>query len=220
MAKTSSSQIGNANQRIDNLERRIKALEKAIQLSSNDKSSAALANSTKPSSVTIEIPIQLSKSASIPQYANITDVGFDIRADRDYYISPGCTVLIKTGLRMAIPVGYELQIRPRSGISLNTELRVSNSPGTVDPAYLDEICVLLSNTYRFKNINARVVDIKGNKIEKPPKGYPKLTVFVRKGDRIAQGVINKICQAKFLEVDDVTKYSANRGGGFGSTGVR
>ncbi|NLJ94425.1 MAG: aminotransferase [Clostridiaceae bacterium] len=75
--------------------------------------------------------------------------GLDILAAENKIILPGQTVLVKTDLKMAIPNGYEIQIRPRSGISLKTTLRIPNSPGTIDSDYRDEIKVICQNTKRF-----------------------------------------------------------------------
>lgn len=83
----------------------------------------------------ISIPIELcNENAKIPTYANDTDAGLDIYALEDITINPGETVLVKTGLKVAIPIGYELQVRPKSGRSLKTKLRVANTPGTIKVA--------------------------------------------------------------------------------------
>lgn len=203
-SKTSSSTL----QDIELIKRRISSIEKRI----------GLVNCSEDN---IQIPIELvNEDTQLVEYAHSNDAGFDLRADRDYYISPGQTVLIKTGIKVAIPEGYELQIRARSGISLKTDLRLANGIGTIDSGYRGEIGVILHNTYRFNNIEARVVDISGNKIENPPKGYPKLTYYIKKGDRIAQGVLAKVYKANFLQVKDVTSIGIDRKGGFGSSGIK
>lgn len=168
----------------------------------------------------VQIPIELiNEDTQLLKYAHSNDAGFDLRADRDYYIAPGQTVMVKTGIKVAIPEGYELQIRARSGISYKTDLRLANGIGTIDSGYRGEIGVLLHNTYRFNNIEARVVDIQGNKIENAPKGYPKLTYYIKKGDRIAQGVLAKVFKADFLQVKDISVIGTDRKGGFGSSGI-
>lgn len=203
-SKTSSSTL----QDIELIKRRLSSIEKRIGLSNSPEDS-------------IQIPIELvNEDTQLVEYTHSNDAGFDLRADRDYYISPGQTVLIKTGIKVAIPEGYELQIRARSGISLKTDLRLANGIGTIDSGYRGEIGVILHNTYRFNNIEARVVDIFGNKVENPPKGYPKLTYYIKKGDRIAQGVLAKVYKANFLQVKDVTSIGIDRKGGFGSSGVK
>lgn len=83
----------------------------------------------------VSIPIELCHpDAKIPTYANIGDAGMDIYALDDYVISPGETKLIPTGIKVAIPLGYELQVRPKSGRALKTKLRVANTPGTIKVA--------------------------------------------------------------------------------------
>lgn len=83
----------------------------------------------------VSIPIELCHpDAKIPTYANIGDAGMDIYALDDYVIAPGETKLIPTGIKVAIPLGYELQVRPKSGRALKTKLRVANTPGTIKVA--------------------------------------------------------------------------------------
>jgi dUTP pyrophosphatase len=136
---------------------------------------------------------KLHKDAIIPKYQHTTDAGFDLHTIEAFTLQPSEIRLIPTGLAMAIPEGYELQIRPRSGISLKTKLRVANSPGTVDASYRGEIMVIMENIDSV---------------------FP---AHITKGDRIAQGILNKINQAVFEEVDDLDE--TDRGsGGFGSTG--
>lgn len=86
------------------------------------------------------------ETAIIPKYARQGDAGMDVYADEEVLIKPGETVAVSTGIKVALPEGYELQVRPRSGISLNTPLRVANSPGTIDSGYRDEIKIIITNT--------------------------------------------------------------------------
>ena len=166
----------------------------------------------------ILIPIEFcNKNARMPIYAHETDAGLDIYSTEDINISPGETILIKTGLKVAIPVGYELQVRPKSGISLKTKLRVANTPGTIDSGYRDEIGIIIENieqpiqdiSYHFDNNNKIVIDsiLHGK------------TYSIEKGQKIAQLVLNKISKANFVLVDTVNKIEGDRGGGFGSTGL-
>jgi dUTP pyrophosphatase len=83
--------------------------------------------------------------AQLPTYVNPGDAGADLYAVEDRVIYPGQTLAISTGIKVAVPEGYELQIRPRSGISAKTFLRVANSPGTIDSGYRGEVKVLLHN---------------------------------------------------------------------------
>ncbi|MBR4155386.1 MAG: hypothetical protein IKU01_01605 [Bacteroidales bacterium] len=94
----------------------------------------------------IQIPIELChENAKIPQYAHLSDSGMDVFAIDDYTIAPGETKLIPTGLKVAIPPGYELQVRPKSGRALKTKLRIANTPGTIDAGYRDEIGIIVEN---------------------------------------------------------------------------
>jgi len=135
---------------------------------------------------------KLIENAIIPQYQTAKSAGFDLHSIEDYTIQPNERVLIKTGISMAIDDGYELQIRPRSGIAYKHGITVLNSPGTVDSDYRGEIMILLIN-------------------------HSNDEFIIQVGERIAQGVINQIVQASFDEVDELN--DTDRGsGGFGSTG--
>jgi len=135
---------------------------------------------------------KLNDKAIIPNYQTEESAGFDLHSIDDYNINSGERVLIKTGLSMALPKGYELQIRPRSGLALKYGITVLNTPGTIDSDYRGEIMILLFNTSKdnFK---------------------------IASGDRIAQGVLKQVTQAVIIEVEELDR--TNRGnGGFGSTG--
>ncbi len=131
----------------------------------------------------------------LPEYANVGDAGMDVRAAESVVIEAGKTVLVPTGLKMAIPEGFEIQVRPRSGLSLKTSLRVANAPGTIDSGYRDEICVIMHNI------------------------SDKDDCQIKKGERIAQLVLQRIPKIQFEQVSDVKSIGSDRGGGFGSTGV-
>lgn len=197
----------NENQKLDLLERRVRALESKLNLENPAEGVTE-----------VEIPVQLDEDATLPTYANFTDAGADIYAKEDIWIVPHQTKILKTGIRVAIPEGFEIQIRPRSGISAKTSLRVPNSPGTIDTGYRDEVGIILYNEAVRNNSIEGAVDIKLNPVN-PPKGMPKGTYLIKKGDRIAQMVVAKVYKAKFVKVDDVSKIGQNRGGGFGHTGV-
>ncbi|MCR5061338.1 MAG: dUTP diphosphatase [Saccharofermentans sp.] len=152
------------------------------------------------------------EEAVIPKYANDGDAGMDIYAACDVIINPGESKLIPTGLKMAIPYGYEVQIRPRSGISYKTPLRIPNAPGTIDCGYRDEVNVIM--------YNASVRDDSGiEPFTLNNKGCLHGTYKICKGDRIAQMVIAKVEYCDPVIVDSVADIGENRGGGFGSTGV-
>ena len=86
------------------------------------------------------------EDAIIPGYQHEGDAGMDVCAAVDIDILPGQTVVVPTGLKLAIPDGYEIQVRPRSGLSLKTALRIPNAPGTIDSGYRDELGIIMTNT--------------------------------------------------------------------------
>ena len=137
---------------------------------------------------------KLHEDAVIPQYQSKGAAGFDFHALEDIEIAPRQTKLVKTGLSFEIPEGYELQVRPRSGMSLKTKMRVANTPGTVDSDYRGEICIIMEN-----------VGLLGS-----------LPYEIKKGDRVAQGVICPVYQAVFIE-DDLSETERGEGA-FGSSG--
>lgn len=163
----------------------------------------------------VEVHIEICREGAIlPSYARPGDAGMDVCAAEDITIKPGETVIIPTGLKLAIPEGYEIQIRPRSGISFKTPLRLPNSPGTIDCGYRDELGIIMTNTSETCGYNDETmltIDTKGNK-----KGIYK----IRKGDRVAQMVLQEVPRMKLTVVESVGTIGSDRGGGFGSTGVR
>jgi len=136
---------------------------------------------------------KLHKDAIIPAYKTNGSAGFDLCSIKDYSIKPNERILVQTGLSFSFAQGLELQIRPRSGLALKHGITCLNTPGTVDSDYRGEIMVILINL--------------GNKI-----------FFIKKGDRIAQGVLKEVKQASFLEVEILDK-TVRGNKGFGSTGV-
>lgn len=167
----------------------------------------------------IQIPIEkCHPDAKIPTYANIGDAGLDIYALEDITIHPGETKLIKTGLKVAIPYGYELQVRPKSGRALKTKFRVANTPGTIDSGYRDEIGVIIDNidspiadiAYHFGDGGEVVIDsiLHG-------KDYT-----IGKGEKFAQLVLSEVPKVNFYEVTSVANIAGDRGGGFGSSGLK
>jgi dUTP pyrophosphatase len=137
---------------------------------------------------------KLNENATIPSYETAGAAGFDLRSCHGGSIQPGQIQCVSTGLAMEIPEGYELQVRPRSGLALKNGITVLNSPGTVDSDYRGEIKVILINH--------------GNYI------FTYTT-----GQRIAQGVLMKLPQRPiFYETQELSE--TDRGlGGFGSTGL-
>ena len=148
--------------------------------------------------------------AKIPTYANNFDAGMDICACEDRDIDINSTCVVPTGLKVAIPEGYEIQVRPRSGLSLNTRLRITNSPGTIDTGYRGEIGIIIHNSSQANEGDLYITE----------KSNGQGIYHIKKGDRIAQIVLQQVPRMEFVETDDVTKIGQDRGGGFGSTGVR
>ncbi|WP_431805498.1 dUTP diphosphatase [Bacillus pumilus] len=165
---------------------------------------------------------RLSADATTPTYAYSTDACFDLYAAADVIIEPGETALVPTGLAFEIPAGYEMQIRPRSGITLKTNLRVQL--GTVDSGYAGEVGVIVDNKdWNSKRYGCHMLDVTGAYVPLIGdygwnEGFPLGTYVIRKGDRIAQAVIKPVEQATFTVVDALE--DTERGaGGFGSSGV-
>lgn len=150
------------------------------------------------------------EDAIIPTYANEGDSGMDVYAAEDVLIEPGQTVIVPTGIKLAVPVGYEIQVRPRSGISYKTPLRIANSPGTIDSGYRGELGIIMTNTSEKSDYPLIEINSDGNK---------KGTYKIKKGDRIAQIVLQAVPRINFVKVDCVKDIGSDRGGGFGSTGV-
>jgi dUTP pyrophosphatase len=133
---------------------------------------------------------------AVPNYETIASAGMDLRAniDEPVVLSPLGRALVKTGLFIELPIGYEAQVRPRSGLAFKKGITVLNSPGTVDADYRGEIGVILVN------------------LSNEP-------FTVENGERIAQLIIAKHERAEWLEVEVLTETSRGEGG-FGSTGVK
>ena len=155
------------------------------------------------------------ENTKMPTYAHLTDSGMDIYALDDITIAPGETKLVPTGLKVAIPSGYELQVRPKSGRCLKTKLRVANTPGTVDAGYRDEIGVIIDNIEPF---------IKSAQIDENGRLYNVefgSSYTIGKGEKFAQLVLAEVPKAVFYQVESVGVIENDgRAGGFGSSGLK
>lgn len=161
----------------------------------------------------VEVFVEICREGiTIPAYQHVWDAGMDVCAAEDVLIGPGATVIVPTGLKFAIPEGYEIQVRPRSGISAKTPLRISNAPGTVDSGFRDELGILVTNT--SENCGQSVDEV----IAVHSLGNRKGKYLIRKGDRIAQLVLMEVPRMKWIVVSSVAEIGKDRGGGFGSTG--
>lgn len=144
--------------------------------------------------MTIKIILEkLSPDAVMPQYAHPGDAGMDICSIEDVVIKPMERKLVGTGIKIAVPLGYECQVRPKSGLAVNFGITILNTPGTIDSGYRGEIKVILINL--------------GEKDYK-----------VEKGKKIAQLVFAKVESADLQEADSLDVTARNKGG-FGSTGL-
>lgn len=143
----------------------------------------------------IEILVLTENTENVPTYASKEAAGADCRANlkEPLTILPGCSQLIPTGLKVEIPIGFEIQVRPRSGLALKNQITVLNTPGTIDSDYRGEIGIILIN-------------------------HGKENFIVTPGMRIAQLVVAKSYRARFVQVQ-TTSTTMRGSGGFGHTGV-
>jgi dUTP pyrophosphatase len=139
---------------------------------------------------------RLSKEVSLPKYETSGSSGLDLSAfiKADISLDPGKNVIVPTGLSVAIPQGFEIQIRPRSGLAAKKNISVLNTPGTIDADYRGEIKVILINL--------------GNEVFK-----------IENGLRIAQMVVCPVIQVELEEVNELSN-TIRGSGGFGSTGTK
>lgn len=217
---------------------------------------------------TIDVYIKVEGDGKVPQYASSHAAGCDLYATKDMPIRPGETKIMPLDFNMAIGSEFEAQIRPRSGLSLKTELRIPNGPGTVDSDYRDTVGVLMQNTYNIANLpwqisqkpqlledlyrnykeislseylssvseaataetdhrkdlpltyasGAFTMHILEKTIYIDDLGNPYGTIYIKKGERIAQMVFCEYRRANFILHPDPRKIGEDRGGGFGHTG--
>lgn len=128
----------------------------------------------------------------LPEYATVGSAGMDVVAAEDVTLAPAARHAVATGLAVAIPPGFEIQVRPRSGLALKHGITVPNTPGTIDSDYRGELKVILIN-------------------------HGAEAFEIRRGDRIAQLVLAPVTQLSWLKVDELDD-TARGAGGFGSTG--
>jgi len=155
---------------------------------------------------------KLKPEAIIPKYQTKGSACFDLHAliNKDIVLKPQEHAVVPTGLAVSLPEGYEMQVRPRSGLAAKFGITVVNSPGTVDSDYLNEVKVIIQNNI----MDEFMYHIAGRE----STGKHKYTI--KNGDRIAQCKIAVVPKVKIIEVDEFSEeeISKDRGGGFGSTG--
>jgi dUTP pyrophosphatase len=144
---------------------------------------------------TIKIEL-VHENAVLPKYAYPSDSGFDLHATEEVIIGPFGRALVPTGLKVSFEEGYEIQVRPKSGLAIKQGLTVLNTPGTVDQGYTGEIQVIVFNTNNT-------------------------TVTIPKGMKVGQGVLCPVVQGKYVSIEQVGQVEdKDRGNnGFGSTGI-
>ena len=144
-----------------------------------------------------DIPVKVKKlhpEAIIPSYAHYGDSGFDLHALEETVLRPNETKLVRTGLAFEIPEGMEIQIRPKSGVSLKTPILIKNTPGTIDSSYRGEVKIIVHNM-----------------------SDGLLTIM--KNNKVAQGVLMHVPKAKFVVEMEPLSETTRGAGGFGSTGI-
>ena len=146
-----------------------------------------------------KVPLQVTKmypDALLPKYQDGGDAGADIYCYEDFTLEPGERKVVKTGIKVIVPGGYQIEIRPRSGLSLNSSIRISNAPGTIDSSYRGEVGVIMEN-------------------------LGKESYHFTKNSRIAQMVLQKAPKIVWEEIseEEYNKFSTERGMGFGSSGM-
>lgn len=144
---------------------------------------------------TIEVELT-HKDAVFPKYAYLSDSGFDLHSTQDLEIKPFDRILVPTGIKVSFEKGYELQIRSKSGLSLNQGLMVLNSPGTIDCGYNGEIQVIVFNTNNH-------------------------SVMISKGMKVGQAVLCPVINGEYVRFEQVDQLDEKDRGdnGFGSTGI-
>lgn len=152
---------------------------------------------SNPSNPSPDVPVRVKRlphgeGLALPDYATTGAAGMDVLAAEDVVIAPGARHAVATGLAVAIPEGFEIQVRPRSGLALKHGITVPNTPGTIDSDYRGELKVILIN------LGSEAFEI-------------------RRGDRVAQLVLAPVTRASWLPVEELDE-TARGAGGFGSTG--
>lgn len=163
----------------------------------------------------ITIPIELCREgAKLPVYATNGSAAMDIYSPEEYTIGPGECVIIPTGLKVNIPIGYALLIQPRSGMSRKTKLRIANTPGLIDSDYHEEIGVII------ENIDAPLKDYT---IQQDGEGLLQGPLYgssytIGKGERFAQMRLVEVPIVNWLPVNSLGFFENDHGAGFGGTG--
>ena len=160
------------------------------------------------------IPVEkVSEDVKLPTYSTEGSAAMDVYSTEEFDLAPGESKIVKTGLKVEVPVGYGLFVLPRSGISAKTKLRVSNAPGCIDSDYRGEIGIIL------ENIEPKIADLVIDEDGKATGILYGKSYHIEKGERIAQIVIFETPTMAFSEVSKVNE-TVRGEGGFGSTGTK
>lgn len=165
----------------------------------------------------INIPIELCRDgAKLPAYATNGSAAMDIYSPEEYTIGPGESIMIPTGLKVNIPIGYALLIQPRSGMSRKTKLRICNTPGLIDSDYHEEIGVLIENIDPpVRQCGIDMIDgvlMNGNLYGS--------SYTIGKGERFAQMRLVEVPMVNWLPVSSIGSFDDDHGAGFGRTGTK
>ncbi|HHW32257.1 MAG TPA: aminotransferase [Clostridiaceae bacterium] len=202
----------------------------------------------------INVFIKLMDGGKLPEYISVNSAGCDLYATENMILQPGETKVMPLNFIMAMDNNVEAQVRPRSGLSLKTYLRIPNSPGTIDSDYRNVVGIILENTYNISCLPYQIIEDPGllDKLNKEYRGiklgdylkqekgidisaygnrgifneiiyidnngYPFGTLYIKKGDRIAQMVFAEYKKANFVIHPNPELIGKNRGGGFGHSG--
>ena len=160
------------------------------------------------------IPVEkTAEDVKLPTYSTEGSAAMDVYSTEEFDLAPGESKIVKTGLKVEVPVGYGLFVLPRSGISAKTKLRVSNAPGCIDSDYRGEIGVIL------ENIEPKIADLVIDEDGRATGILYGKSYHIEKGERIAQIVIFETPTMAFSEVSKVNE-TVRGEGGFGSTGIK
>lgn len=181
-----------------------------------------------------KVYIRIDEGGSIPICQSEHSAGCDLFASMDMFLRPGETKVMPLNFVMALESDVEAQVRPRSGLSLKTTLRISNSPGTIDSDYRDKVGVIIENTFNQANLaflayadddfhknllkDYKNVESLGQKLFLDENNNPFGTIYIKKRERIAQLVFSKYLRAEFEINQKPEEIGLNRGGGFGHSG--
>ncbi len=167
----------------------------------------------------LQIPIELCReNAKVPTYAHDGDGAMDIYSPEEYTIKPGKTIIIQTGIKVALPFGYALLVQPRSGLSVKTKFRVANTPGLIDSQYRGEIGVVIENIANPIEDIEYDFDSNGTPLIKSILHGKSYTI--EKGERIAQLRLVEVPTVSFYQVNKIDENTERSNGGFGSTGTK